>query len=150
MAGVSAVFSESIGSMKEGEPSVCLFMAELCFCCSQVGFVAAVIESSLASNTLQHIFHAEEYLNFIGRFGTFLGLPTKFLIFALFFSAVQFIAVAFGTFSFSFNKLIAFLATLAASVGLLRRYFLLQARLNQRASRFAEDVKTRADLKRDE
>jgi hypothetical protein len=72
------------------------------------------------------------------------------LIFALFFSAVQFIAVAFGASSFSFNKLIAFLATPAVSVGLLRRYFLLQARLNQRASRFAEDVKTRADLKRDE
>ena len=48
---------------------------------------------------LQHIFCAEDFLAFTGDYGRFLDLPSKFLILAMIFSAVQFCAVAIGAVS---------------------------------------------------
>ena len=76
MAGVSAVFAD-IDDMNVETHPVCRFFAELGFLGSQIGFVSAVIESSLAANTLQHIFTEEDFLEFTGQQGMFLSFPTK-------------------------------------------------------------------------
>ena len=134
MAGVSAVFADM--NVDIDTHPVCRFFAELGFLGSQIGFVSAVIESSLAANTLQHIFQEEDFLKFTGQQGMFLSFPTKFLISAMFFASTQFIAVAVGTFTFTMNKLLAMVVTAGASVLFLRRCNMLEAHLNRNAAGF--------------